>query len=120
MSDNEVNHPYGEQIVKIRPSELRVLGLMPRDVEIVGAIAPPPETIWIPEGAKFAYFHIKSTVSFGRPLGAPLCIEDVYEFFNRYITLRREWASSLELDLALFSQTRQVPSYASANPPIQS
>ena len=109
MSHNEVNSPQGEQVVKVRPRDIRALGLMPRDVEVIGSIVAEPHSQWVPEAERFVYLHIKSTVSFSRPERSPLCIEDLFEFYNRYISLRRDWATQLEQELAFFSQSAQVP-----------
>jgi hypothetical protein len=112
MSHNEVNSPLGEQVVKVRPRDVRALGLMPRDVEVIGSIVAEAHSPWVPEPERYVYLHIKSTVSFSRPDRAPLCIEDLFEFYQRYIDLRRDWATQLEQELAFFSQTGQVPRHA--------
>jgi len=112
MSHNVVNSPQGEQVIKVRPKDIRALGLMPRDVEVIGSIVAEPQSLWVPETERYVYLHIRSTVSFSRPERAPLCIEDLFEFYNRYISLRRDWAAQLEQELAFFSQSDQMPRHA--------
>jgi hypothetical protein len=107
MTENAVNSPLGEQIVKVHVRDIRALGLMPRDVEVICSIVGV-----LPEAELYVYLHIKSTVSFSRQEGERLCIEDLFEFYNRYISLRRDWSFKLEQELAFFSQSNEVPKYA--------
>jgi hypothetical protein len=108
MSRNQVNRPHGEQVIKIAMDDVRALGILPRDVEVMRAISSSEASLnntWIPESQNFLYLHITSTISFDRPDNSPLCIETLFDFYARYISLRRDWASKLENDMAFFTQT---------------
>lgn len=96
MTMNRIGYPYGEQVVKVRMDEIRALGFMPRDVEIVGVINAEPANPWVPKSdTTYLYLHIKSTVSFSRPDQAPLCIEPLFDFYDRYMELRTGLAQDL-------------------------
>jgi hypothetical protein len=97
-----------EQVIKIHRDDIRALGILPRDVEVIAAIVPE-NAGWVPEATEYLFLHIKSSVSFVRPPRSALCIEDIYDFYTRYIELRRDWATKLEQDLSLFSQTGIMP-----------
>ena len=105
MSRNQVGHPHGEQVIKVHIDEVRALGILPRDVEIIGVVSPPDNACWIPESKNHLFLHIRSTISFDRTDGAPLTIEKLFEFYDRYIAIRRDWANKLESDIALYIQT---------------
>src|ERR1700677_3372945 len=106
MSRNQINHPYGEQVLRVEPKDGRALGIMPRDVEIVAAIASPADSsFWTPERRECLYLHIRCTIAFDRPEKSPLTIEDLFDFYQRYISIRRDWASKLEADLSFYQQT---------------
>jgi hypothetical protein len=97
-----------EQVIKVHKDDIRALGILPRDVEVVAVIVPDNSS-WTPEVKEYLFLHIKSTVSFERPPRSPLCIEGIYDFYDRYINLRRDWATKLEHDLGFFSQTGIMP-----------
>jgi hypothetical protein len=107
VSRNKPGHPNGEQIVKVHCDEIRALGFMPRDVEVIGFVNPLKMTEmnqWVPESPQYCFLHIKSTVSFDRPDRSPLCIEELMAFYERYISVRRDWSSQLEQELSLWQQ----------------
>jgi hypothetical protein len=106
VSRNQVGHPHGEQVIKVSTNEVRALGILPRDVEVLAVVNPPDNACWIPESKNFLYLHIRSTISFDRSDNAPLVIEPLFEFYDRYIAIRRDWASKLENDLSFYMQTR--------------
>jgi hypothetical protein len=108
MSRNIVGHPHGDQVIKVAMNEVRALGIMPRDVEILGIISPPANACWIPESTNHMYLHIRSTISFDRTEGTPLTIETLFEFYDRYISIRRDWAAKLESDLNFYGQSGLV------------
>jgi hypothetical protein len=105
VSRNQIGHPHGEQVIKVSIDEVRALGILPRDVEILGVVSPPENACWIPESKNHLFLHIRSTISFDRVDNAPLCIERLFEFYERYISIRRDWASKLEQDMARYQQT---------------
>jgi hypothetical protein len=112
VSRNQVGHPHGEQILKVAMDEIRALGILPRDVEVLGFVSPIEannNACWIPEARHFLYVHIKSTISFDRPENSPLCIERLFEFYDRYIAIRRDWANKLESDMARLTQLGTIP-----------
>jgi hypothetical protein len=102
-----------EQVIKIHKDDIRALGILPRDVEVITSIVPEGAE-WVPDTKDYVFLHIKSSVSFERPPKAPLCIEGIYDFYDRYISLRRDWAAKLEQDLGLFSQTGCIPHWESS------
>jgi hypothetical protein len=101
MSRNVPGHPHGEQVVKVRLDEIRALGFMPRDVEVVGLITPP-EQQWVPREERFIFLHIRSTVSPTRPEGSPLTIDGLLSFYDTYISLRQKWVSDLGLAMSVY------------------
>jgi len=111
MSRNSVNHPYGDQLLKVAIDEVRGLGLMPRDVEILGFLTPQEAGVnyWNDEAHSYCYVHIKCSISFDRSSKAPLCIEPLFAFYDRYVNLRKAWADDLASDVAFYNQTYQAP-----------
>jgi hypothetical protein len=75
---------------------------MPRDVEFIGWVEPPRESAYVPEAKDFIYLHIKSAVCFDRPEGAALCIEPVFDFYERYLSCRKQWSSELESAMSMY------------------
>lgn len=106
-----MNYPQ-EQVIKIHRDDIRALGILPRDVTVIAAVIPEGSE-WTPENKEFVFLHIQSSVCMVRPPRSALCIEDIYEFYDRYISLRRDWATKLEQDLSMFSQTGMVPHWDS-------
>jgi hypothetical protein len=102
LTMNTPGHPHGEEVVKVRVDEIRALGFMPRDVEVVGFITQEKQDRWVPEGERYLYLHIKSTISPSRPEGTPLYIDKLLSFYDRYASLRSDWANKLNSDLAMY------------------
>lgn len=111
MSRNQVGHPNGDQLIKVHKDEIRALGLMPRDVEVLGFMTPQEAGVlhWNDEARDYCFVHIKSTISFDRSPKAALTIEDLMAFYERYISIRKGWANDLEQDLGFYGQTGLLP-----------
>jgi hypothetical protein len=108
MSRNRVNHPYGDQVLKVHRSEVRALGFLPRDIEVLGAVEPGrlnSMSDWVPEKAEYLYLHVKGAVCFDRADGTPLCIEKLFDFYDRYISLRSDWTQQLEHEMSKYQCT---------------
>ena len=85
-----------EQALRIELSDIRLLGLLPKDVRILSTL-PPPETLpyceaWCPgHGSSPIYLHIRHGYCFLRThTMAPLIIETLPEFLRRYKQLNGE------------------------------
>lgn len=109
MSRHRVNHPQGDQVLKVHVDEVRGLGLLPRDVEILGVVTPPAHSEWVPEAKQYVFLHIRSPICFDRADNSPLTIETLYEFYDRYISINRDWSNRLESDLSLYRQSGKIP-----------
>jgi hypothetical protein len=103
VSRNQVGKPHGDQVLKIPVDDIRALGILPRDIEVLGVIYP--DASWVPETKNFVFLHIRCAYAFDRPEGQQLAIEKLYDFYERYISIGRDWAAKLENDLSLYLQT---------------
>lgn len=103
MSRNRPGFPHGDQVIKVAVGEIRALGFLPRDVQVLGTIKPAPESVWIPyTDTQYLYLHITSATCFDRPEGTPLCIEPLFEFYERYATLKTALVADLNHWLSVY------------------
>lgn len=104
MSRNSIGFPHGDQALKVRMDEVRALGFLPRDVEIVGVINAESANPWVPKSdTTYLYLHIRGAICFDRPDGAALCIEPLFDFYDRYATLKTAWVSDLNHALSAYN-----------------
>ena len=105
MSRNHAGHPHGDQVLKVHRTEIRALGFLPRDIEVLGAVEPGrlnSMSDWVPEKAEYLYLHVKGAICFDRQEGSPLCIEKLFDFYDRYRSLKTDWVQKLERDLSIY------------------
>jgi hypothetical protein len=78
----------GDQVVCVLLKDIRDLGKLPLDVEIVKIIAGSDQERWIhPERL---FMHIRHRFCIRHHESAPLCIERLNEFLERYRQLNAE------------------------------